>query len=167
MLSAEMQKIMERVMGVDELGVSIGMVQDIIFRFLFNEGEASVSHVAIRLGLHSSICDDLLSRMKQEHLVEIKKAGGIGSLSFIYNLTDAGMKRARDSFDRSQYVGRVPVSLDDYKAAILAQTQGNRQVTQKQIQEALSHLILPENFHRKIGPAVNCCCRRRRWLLGL
>ncbi|MBE2220917.1 MAG: ATP-binding protein [Anaerolineae bacterium] len=155
MLSAEIKQIIDRVMDVEELAIPVGMIQDIIFRLLFNEGEASVSQVAIKLGLHSSIADDLLSRMKQEHLVEIKKAGGIGSLGFIYNLTEAGMKRARDAFDRSQYVGRVPVSLDAYKAAILAQTGGNRRVTQKQIQAALSHLILPENFHRRIGPAVN------------
>lgn len=155
MLSEEMKQLMERVMKAEDLGVPIGMIQDIIFRLLFNEGEASVSHVAIKLGLHATVVDDLMSRMKQEHLVEIKKAGGIGSLSFIYNLTEAGSKRARDAFDRTQYVGRIPVSLDAYKEAIMAQTQGNRQVTQKQIQAALSHLILPENFHRRIGPAVN------------
>jgi len=155
MLSAEMQKLMERVMDVEELGVPIGMIQDIIFRLVFNEGEASVAQIAIKLDLHASVVDELMSRMKQEHLVEIKKAGGIGSLSFIYNLTEAGTKRARDAFDRSQYVGRVPVSLNAYKEAIMAQTKGNRRVTQKQIQDALSHLILPESFHRRIGPAVN------------
>lgn len=155
MLSDEMKNLMGRVMDVEELGVPIGMIQDIIFRLLFNEGEASVSYVAIKLGIHATVVDDLMSRMKQEHLVEIKKAGGIGSLSFIYNPTEAGMKRARDAFDRSQYVGRVPVSLDAYREAILKQTGGNRQVTQKQIQAALSHLILPDKFHRRIGPAVN------------
>ncbi len=155
MLSSEMEKIMARVMDVEELGVSIGMVQDIIFRLLFNEGEASVAQIAIKLGLHATIVDELMSRMKQEHLVEIKKTGGVGSFGFIYSPTEAGMKRARDAFDRSQYVGLVPVSLDAYKAAILAQTAGNRRVTQQQIQDALSHLILPETFHRRIGPAVN------------
>ncbi|PID86207.1 MAG: AAA family ATPase [Chloroflexi bacterium] len=155
MLSSEMEKIMTRVMDVEELGVPIGIVQDIIFRLLFNEGEASVAQIAIKLGLHATIVDELLSHMKQEHLVEIKKTGGVGSFGFIYNPTEAGTKRARDAFDRSQYVGRVPVSLDSYRAAILAQTTGNRQVTQKQVQDALSHLILPESFHRRIGPAVN------------
>ena len=155
MLSDGMKKLMGRVMDVEALGVPIGMIQDIIFRLLFNEGEASVSYVALKLGLHATVVDQLMSRMKHEHLVEIKKAGGIGSLSFIYNPTEAGMKRARDAFDRSQYVGRVPVSLDAYRQAILEQTGGNRQVTERQIQAALSHLILPDNFHRRIGPAVN------------
>ncbi|MCZ7672633.1 MAG: AAA family ATPase [Chloroflexi bacterium] len=155
MLSKEMKAIMSQVMTIEELGVPLGLIQDIIFRLLFNEGEASAAQISIKLGIHATIIDNLLSHMKQEHLVEIKKAEGISSLGFIYNPTDAGANRARDAFERSQYIGLAPVSLDAYKRAILAQTQGNRQVTQKQIQEALSHLILPDKFHRRIGPAVN------------
>lgn len=155
MASAKLEKILAPVMKADGLGVAVGMVQDMIFRLLFNEGEASVGRTATILGLHPSVVDDLMSRMKQEHLVEITKAGSLGSLSFTYSLTDAGTKRARDAFERSQYVGRLPVSLDDYAAAILAQTGGNRQVTSTQVKQSLSHLILPDNFHRRIGPAVN------------
>ncbi|MCB8983244.1 MAG: AAA family ATPase [Ardenticatenaceae bacterium] len=155
MTSKSLEKILAPVMKFEGLGVPIGLVQDIIFRLLFNEGEASVARVSTVLGIHASVADDLLSRMKQEHLVEITKAGSIGSLSFTYSLTDAGTKRARDGFDRSQYVGRVPVSLDDYSTAILAQTSGSRRVSPGQVQQALSHLILPDNFHRRIGPAVN------------
>jgi len=155
MNSMSLDKILAPVRKADALGVPVGLVQDIIFRLLFNEGEASVARVSTVLGIHASVVDDLMSRMKQEHLVEITKAGSIGSLSFTYSPTDAGTKRARDAFERSQYVGRVPVSLDDYSSAILAQTGGNRQVTPSQVQQALSHLILPDHFHRRIGPAVN------------
>jgi predicted ATPase with chaperone activity len=155
MLSAEMKQLMTQPMKVEDLGIPIGMVQDIIFRLLFNEGEASAAQIAVKLGIHATIVDDLMSHMKQEHLVEIKKAGGVGSLGYIYSPTDAGMQRARDSFERSQYIGLAPVTLDAYKQAILLQTGRNRQISQKQIQAALSHLILPENFHRRIGPAVN------------
>ena len=155
MNSSNLEKILAPVMKVDGLGVPIGLVQDIIFRLLFNEGEASVARVSAVLGIHASVIDDLMSRMKQEHLVEITKAGSIGSLSFTYSPTDAGTKRARDAFERSQYVGRVPVSLDDYSQAILSQTRGNRRLSPSQVQQALSNLILPDNFHRRIGPAVN------------
>lgn len=155
MNSVSLEKVLAPIMKVDALGVPIGLVQDIIFRLLFNEGEASVARVSSVLGVHASVIDDLLSRMKQEHLVEITKAGSIGSLSFTYSPTDAGTKRARDAFERSQYVGRVPVSLEDYKTAVLAQTRGNRKVSASQVQHALSNLILPDNFHRRVGPAVN------------
>ncbi|MBK8932400.1 MAG: AAA family ATPase [Chloroflexi bacterium] len=155
MKSSSLEKILAPVLKVDGLGVPVGLIQDIIFRLLFNEGEASVARVSTVLGIHAGVIDELLSRMKQEHLVEITKAGSLGSLSFTYSPTDAGAGRARDAFERSQYVGRVPVSLADYSAAILAQTGGHRQVSPNQVQEALAHLILPDNFHRRIGPAVN------------
>jgi len=35
------------------------------------------------------------------------------------------------------------------------QTTGARSVTPKMVREALSELVLPHNFHRRIGPAVN------------
>ena len=155
MSSAKLKEILEPVTKVDELDVPVGLIQDIIFRLLFNEGTVSIGRFADMLGLPARILDDMLSRMKQEHLVEITKAGALGSLSFTYALTEAGVKRARDAFDRSQYVGLVPVSLEVYNEAILAQAGQVQRITPEQVQGALNHLVLPDNFHRRIGPAVN------------
>ncbi len=149
------REILAPVTDVAGLTVPVSTVQDMVFRLLFNEGEVSVSRFAIKLGIHSSIADFLLSEMKQEHLVEVKRAGAMGSLSFSYILTEAGEKRALTSFERSQYVGRVPVSLEQYTEAILAQTEATVKVTPAQVQKALSHLILPEGFDRSVGPALN------------
>ncbi len=150
-----LSKILAPVLKTEDLGVSTGLIQDLIFRVLYNEGDVSVARFVEVLGLHARVLDDLMSKLKQEHLVEIKKAGSIGSLSFIYGLTEKGIKRAKAAFDRSQYVGRVPVTLDEYAAAIKLQTAETKRITPSQVQRALSHLILPDNFHRRIGPAVN------------
>lgn len=155
MSTARLKKILAPPMSVEELGIPQSIVEDLIFRLLFNEGDVSIGRFNQVLGIHSRIIDDLLSRMKQEHLVEVTKAGSLGSLSFTYGLTEKGTKRARDSFERSQYVGRAPVSIDDYREAIEIQTQGVQRVSPQQVKSALNHLILPDNFHRRIGPAVN------------
>ncbi len=155
MASSELNEILAPVTNAEDLGISVGLIQDIIFRLMFNEGAVSISRFAELLGLSTTILDDLLSRMKQEHLVEIVKAGTLGSLSFTYGLTEAGTKRARDAFERSQYVGLIPVSLEAYNKSILAQTSKSQRITPEQVQDSLSHLILPDNFHRRIGPAVN------------
>jgi predicted ATPase with chaperone activity len=154
-LKGELGKILSPIMDVDGLGIPIGLIQDTIFRILFNEGEADVARLAQLLGLHARLLDQMLSQMKQEHLVEITRTGALGSLSFTYSLTDAGTKRARDAFERSQYIGRMPVSLESYNSALLLQTETTHQITPAKVREAISHLILPENFHRRIGPAVN------------
>ncbi|MCA9958297.1 MAG: ATP-binding protein [Chloroflexota bacterium] len=155
MISNELLKLLVPPMNPDELGIPINIINDIIFRIIFNEGEASVVRVAEVMGVHARVIDLQLSRMKQEHLVEVTKAGSLGSLSFTYTLTEAGGKRARDAFERSQYVGRVPVTIDQYTKAILLQAQNKVHVSPEQVKTSLSHLILPDNFHRKIGPAVN------------
>jgi predicted ATPase with chaperone activity len=155
MQTPDITEILAPVSKIDDLDISTGLIQDIIFRYMFNEGTVSVGNFAETLGLPTQLLDELLSKMKQEHLVEIAKAGTLGSLSFSYTLTEAGTKRARDAFERSQYVGLAPVSLDSYNDAILAQSTSTQRITPEQVQAALGHLILPDNFHRRIGPAVN------------
>jgi predicted ATPase with chaperone activity len=155
MSTAELMKLLAPVMEAEDLGVPLSIVNDLIYRLLFNEGEVSVARFAEVLGIHARVIDKILARMKQEHKVEVTKSGSLGSLSFSYGLTEKGFKRAHDAFERSQYVGRVPVSLDAYAEAVLIQTQNAQRVTPSQMQNALSHLILPEKFHRKIGPAIN------------
>jgi DNA polymerase III delta prime subunit len=155
MSTGQLLKLLTPVMKLENLGVPTGVIQDIIFRLLFNESDVSIARFSEVLGIHPSLVDELLARMKQEHLVEVKRAGGLGSLSFIYGLTDAGTKRARDSFERSQYVGRVPISLEKYNEAILLQSKRDQRITPTQMKQALGFLILPENFDRRLGPAVN------------
>lgn len=155
MFDKKLMDIMTLPMKPEDIDVPMRLVNDLIFRIIFNEGDASVAYVAEIMGLHPGVIDSLLSRMKQEHLVEVTKAGSLGSLSFTYTLTEAGAQRARDAFDRSQYIGRVPVTIDSYAEAIKIQADRKVRVTPKQVTRALDHLILPDKFHRKIGPAVN------------
>ena len=155
MSTGQLMKLLAPVMKLDNLGIPTGIIQDIIFRLLFNESDVSIARFSEVLGIHPSLIDETLARMKQEHLVEVKRAGSLGSLSFIYGLTEAGTKRARDSFERSQYVGRAPVSLEKYTEAILLQSKREQRITPTQMKQALSFLILPDNFDRRLGPAVN------------
>ena len=155
MSTKQLTQLLKPAMKADELGIPIGIIQDIILRLLFNEGNVSVGRFAQVIGVHARIIDDIVAQMKQEHQVEVTKAGSLGSISFTYGLTERGGKRARDSFDRSQYVGRAPVPLEVYNEVILFQTKSRQRITPAQIKQSISHLILPDNFHRKIGPAVN------------
>ena len=139
-----------------ELGVSLSVVSDLIFRLLFSEGEVSVSRFADVLKLHPQVVDEQLTPMQQDRMVEVAKAGTLGRLSYIYRLTDLGLTRARDAMDRSQYLGAVPVPIEVYNKVIRLQTAGGgRRASPQDVKQAISHLILPENFHRRVGPAIN------------
>jgi predicted ATPase with chaperone activity len=154
-IATSMEEILKPPLKLDELGIPVSIVSDLIFRLLFNEGDVSVARFVEVLRLHTQVLDDVLARLQQEHQVEIAKTGGLGRLSYTYTLTDAGTKRARDSLERSQYVGPAPVDIETYKKAIVLQTGQKMSIRPEQVKRALKFLILPDNFHRRIGPAVN------------
>jgi energy-coupling factor transporter ATP-binding protein EcfA2 len=125
-----------------------------MLRVLFNEGDVSLSRFAEIVRLPSALLDEQARWLQREHLVEVARAGGLGRVSYVYSLTDAGRNRARDAFHRSQYIGPAPVPLDRYRQAVLLQN-GRRQIGAAQMQAALDHLVLPGDFHRRVGPSVN------------
>lgn len=141
---------------VEELNIPQGIITDLVYRLLFNEGNVSVSRFTEVLKLSMRIIDETMLWMQKEHLVEVSKASTeIGRMGYVYTLTDEGKKRARDSFERSQYVGPVPVPIHYYARGIELQTQVRRKVADTEVIDSLKHLVLPNNFHRRIGPAIN------------
>jgi predicted ATPase with chaperone activity len=150
-----LKKLLQQPREVEDLGIPQAILLDLIYRLLFSEGDVSVGRFVEVLKVHASILDKVLAHMKLEHLVEVAKAGGLGRLSYTYRLTDQGTERARDSMDRSQYLDAVPVDIESYTKGVEIQTSGTNRITPEQVKKALGHLVLPDNFHRKIGPAVN------------
>ena len=51
--------------------------------------------------------------------------------------------------------GLAIVAEHAYRQAVVLQTAERQRMTPSQVKQALSGLILPENFHRRIGPAIN------------
>jgi predicted ATPase with chaperone activity len=150
----DLRKVLAQATTVDGLGIPSSLVIDLIYRILFTEGEVSVGRMLEVTHLHAQIVDELLSNMQHDHLVEVVK-GGVLRVSYIYRLTDEGTTRARDAMERTQYIGPAPIDIETYKKAIVSQSGVRQRMSPNEIKQALSHLILPENFHRRIGPAVN------------
>lgn len=138
-----------------ELDIPSGMVVDLIMRILFQEGDVALSRISNIIKLDAQLLDEIVTGLQREHLVEVAGAGQIGRLSYSYRLSDAGRIRAAEAMERSQYIGPAPVSVEKYVRGIQLQTMEPLTLTQSEFQQALSHLILPEGFERRLGPAVN------------
>lgn len=138
-----------------ELDISPGLVVDILLRMMFNEGEVSLRRFGEITRLELNLLDHLLLRLQEEHIVEVVGASGVGRLGYSYSLSEAGTKRARDALARTQYIGPAPVPVEKYAQAITLQTQEQLQISPQRVQRALAHLILPDGFHRRIGPALS------------
>ncbi len=149
------EELLEPPNSLDELDIKQSLVTDILLRLTYNEGEVSVTRAEEVMKLPYRIMDELLSWMQQEHLVEVSKAvGSLGRRGYVYSLTESGRARAKEALERTLYVGPAPIPLEKYTKSVLLQAKIN-QLSRAQVQQALNHLILPKDFDRKIGPAVN------------
>ncbi len=150
-----MPELLEPPPSPDELDINVGAVIEILLRLTYNEGEVSATHAEEVIKLPYRVMDSLLAQMQQEHFIEVAKAvGSLGRRGYVYSLTDTGRERAREAMERTQYVGPAPVPLEKYNKSVLLQSS-IRKLSRDEVQSALSHLILPQDFDRKIGPAVN------------
>jgi len=150
-----MEDILTPPASLDDLDIKQGLVTDILLRLTYNEGEVSATRAEDVIKLPYRIIDEMLTWLQQEHLIEVAKAvGSLGRRGYVYNLTDTGRARAKEALDRSLYVGPAPVPLEKYSQAVLNQATVKK-LNRQEVQQALGHLILPKDFDRKIGPAVN------------
>ena len=150
-----LKQLMQAPQRPEDLDIPLGVVIDLLLRVVFNEGVASVRRLAEITRLDLKLIDSIMEKLQAEQLVEVASAGSMGRFTYSYSLTDAGAQRARDAMERTQYVGPAPVSLDRYTKMITLQTSRKLHITPNEVIGALRHLILPEHFHRRIGPAIN------------
>lgn len=150
----DLKKTLAQATTIAQLGVPPSLAVDLILRILFTEGDTSVGRIVEISRLYPQIVDDLMADLQHDHLVEVVKAGAM-RVSYTYRLTDEGSSRARDAMERTQYVGPFPVDVDAYRRAIVAQTNERHRISPAEVKQALGQLVLPENFHRRIGPAIN------------
>ena len=132
------KRLLEAPNTIEELDIPISIVHDILLRMLFNEGHVNLPRFTDVLRLERTLIDSILERMQYEQIVEVASAGTMGRFTYTYSLTDAGIKRAHDSFERSQYVGPAPVPIDKYSQMIILQTEHNLRITPSQVKQALS-----------------------------
>jgi predicted ATPase with chaperone activity len=154
--TAGLREILIEPQKIEDLQIPQNLILDLMLRLLYNEGNVALSRMVQVLHIHSGILDSLLLWMQKEHLVEVSQAGtGLGRLSYVYTLSEAGELRARAALERSQYIGPVPVPVTDFVRAIEMQTRTRSRISPEQVKNALRHMVLPPDFHRRIGPAIN------------
>jgi DNA polymerase III delta prime subunit len=143
--------------NIEDTGLSILWLQDLILKVMYFQGYLTGFKVAEAIALpFAGVVDHLLDALKREKLVEVKTSQmGLGEGSYQYAITSAGIARAREALERSQYAGPAPVPLDVYANACKSQSRENNVVTSRGMRQVLSHLILDEKVFHKLGPAVN------------
>jgi len=142
---------------IEDTGLSQLWLQDLALKILYFQGYLSGFKIAEEMTLpFTGLVDQILEALKREKFVEVKSSQlGLGEGAYLYAITGAGIARAREALDRSQYAGPAPVPIQIYNESVLRQGQSRTSVTNRSMRQAISHLVLSERTFQRIGPAVN------------
>jgi hypothetical protein len=140
---------------IEDTGLNQSLLEQLILKDLYFKGDMTGRDLATRVGLQFSLIEDILENFKRQHLVEVKKSLGMGSISAWFTLSEAGRRAAQESLTTNQYNGRAPVPLEHYEAAVRAQRLRRGWVTPATLATAYKHMVVSPDIVAQIGPAVN------------
>ncbi|WP_415183514.1 ATPase [Phaeovulum sp.] len=141
---------------LDEVGISVVMLRDILLKTMFRTNMDTASGLARLLALPLPLAQELIDLARSQRLLEATgtlHANSGGEMG--YQLADAGKARALDALSQSEYYGAVPVPLNAYRTQIERQSIRNIQLTRDQLSAAMGHLVLPPALLGNLGPAVS------------
>ncbi len=140
--------------SLKEAGLSLGFLNDLILRTLYTRGGMLGLDLAKLLCLPFKVIEESLGFLKTEKCLEVAGGDLIGRVSYKFNLTELGRKRAQDAMQLCAYVGPAPVPLEDYVEQTYRQSVTGINCTPEVLRAAFAHLVLKEDLFNAIGPAV-------------
>lgn len=137
-------------MDIVTLGVRENLVLDLVLRRLMLEGTSSLTAMAQKLRVSVPVVDHIFRYMRAQQMVEVK---GMTGNDYNFVLSVAGRQTASERFQISQYAGACPVSLNDYHAAVRAQS-AKVHVDRRALRQAFGDLVVPDRLLDQLGPAL-------------
>ena len=135
---------------IEDLGISRSLVTDLILRYLWLHGSATLADLNDRLKLSFGVLESMFHQFRQQHLLEVK--GMVGN-DYMFSLTSAGREQATSRNDVCQYVGPAPVSLQQYHQVVKAQA-AKIKLSRESLRQAFHDLVLPDKLLDQSGPSL-------------
>lgn len=140
---------------VEETGLELSFIADLILKHLIFMGEFSLGDVAENVKLPVSLVDAAIEMLRRERFIEVKGASEYAKVTYKFMVTGPGKNRATELLDLCRYVGPAPVPLEEYKKMLEFQTIRNIVVSDESVKKAFSHLIVGEGLLKRLGPAIS------------
>src|SRR4051794_16385510 len=139
---------------MQQTGLTIGFLSDMLLRTLYTRGGMLGLDLARLLCLPFKVVEEAIGFLKHEKCIEVLGGDLIGKISYKFNLTELGRRRAQEAFKMCAYVGPCPVPLEDYVEQVYRQAVTNIDVAPEALRAAFSHLVVSEELFNAVGPAV-------------
>lgn len=140
--------------NLKEAGLSLSFLNDLILRTLYVKGGMLGLDLARALCLPFKVIEESLKFLKDEKCIEVAGGDLIGRVSYRFNLTELGRKRANESMKQCAYVGPAPVPVEDYVEQTYRQAVTGIGASPEPLRAAFAHLVVKEELFNAIGPAI-------------
>ncbi len=138
---------------LESAGLTGEEVERLILKYLLAKGGMTGRKIAQQICLPYGIIDPMLKMLKREQMLVYLGTAEMGDYEF--GITEVGRERARRYVSECTYFGAAPVPLEDYLKAMEAQSIAKQTVTEEDLRDAFSDLMINEAMLEKLGPAVN------------
>src|SRR5262249_43066702 len=125
---------------IDDLGIRKSLVSDLVLRYLWLHGSATLTALHNTLKLSFPVLETLFHQFRQQHLLEVK--GMVGN-DYSFSLTNSGRAVATSRNEVCQYVGPAPVSLQQYHQVVKSQS-AQIKLSRESLREAFHDLVLSD-----------------------
>ncbi len=143
---------------LSEVGYDPNIILQLVGKGMYLENLETVVQLSDEIKLPTNVVEQALQALVNRKQIEsvgtmAATANGMGALR--YNLTGAGRKFVQDALNQNQYFGPAPIPLDKYSEQVRTQAIGDERVSPEDIEKAFSDIVVPDEFTRRLGPAVN------------
>jgi len=139
--------------SLDETGISPVLIETLVYKYLLQVGSTSGRDIAKRLCLPFGILEDMLLALRSRQVLVHQGQAQLND--YYYALTEQGTSRARAAMQACNYVGPVPVPLDDYGMSVEAQTIRAEAARREQLTAAFTGISVPPELLDLLGPGIN------------
>jgi hypothetical protein len=135
---------------IEDLGIPIALVQDLVVRLAFVEGRTSTVRLSERLAINPTVMTPVVEGLRDLKVLEVT---GLEGRDYQLTLTEEGRRQATERMQMCRYTGAAPVSLDSYRAVIRVQ-HAELDLDIGVLREAFGDLTVRDGLLAEIGPAV-------------
>ncbi len=140
--------------NLQQTGLTSGFLSNMILRTLYVRGGMLGLDLARLLCLPFKVIEESLGFLKNEKAIEILGGDLIGRISYRFNLTEVGRRRAAEALKMCAYVGPAPVPLEDYVEQVYRQAVTAINVQPEVLRASMSHLVITDELFNAVGPAI-------------
>jgi hypothetical protein len=135
---------------IEDLGIPRAIVSDLILRYLWLHGSATLAALHKTLKLSYPVLETQFHQFRMQHLLEVK---GMAGGDYFFTLTNAGRSLAGSRNSVCQYVGPAPVSLKQYSQVVDSQ-RAHVKLSREALRQIFSDLVIPDNLLDQLGPSL-------------